>query len=168
MCLHQTSLLVHTEQWREIGNGYLVSSHGRVARFGKLCDGWVSERGYRYIEIAGKKFRLHRLVYETFNGLIPDGMVIDHVNSVKTDNRLSNLEAVTQRENVNRAMASGRYTGSPKKRSGFRHTTPEEREQIRAMKRRGLSKAEIVRITGRAKSLVEKVLKEASPCEGSR
>ena len=33
---------------------------------------------------------VHRFVYECFNGIIPDGKVIDHVNNIKDDNRLCN------------------------------------------------------------------------------
>ena len=36
----------------------------------------------------------HRFIYECFKGLIPDGKVIDHVNNIKDDNRLCNLQLV--------------------------------------------------------------------------
>lgn len=47
---------------------------------------------------------VHRLVFHAFNGIKPDH--IDHLNEVKTDNNLSNLEAVTPRENVHRYIKS--------------------------------------------------------------
>lgn len=43
---------------------------------------------------------VHRLVWETFIGKIPDGMEIDHINGDKTDNRLDNLQCVTHIENL--------------------------------------------------------------------
>ena len=42
-----------------------------------------------------KGYYVHRFVYECFNGLIPDGKVIDHVNNIKDDNRLCNLQLMS-------------------------------------------------------------------------
>lgn len=44
-------------------------------------------------------FNAHRLVYEAFVGLIPEGMQINHKNGIKDDNRPENLEVVTASEN---------------------------------------------------------------------
>ena len=41
-----------------------------------------------------KKNQVHRLIREAYNGLIPEGMVIDHINNNKHDNRLCNLRLV--------------------------------------------------------------------------
>ena len=54
---------------------------------------------------------IHRFVYEFFHGPIPEGLVIDHINGDKADNRLHNLEAVTQKENVARGAAQKLTTG---------------------------------------------------------
>lgn len=43
---------------------------------------------------------VHRIVYCWYNRIIPDGMVIDHVNNNKSDNRLENLQLLTPKENV--------------------------------------------------------------------
>lgn len=50
---------------------------------------------------------IHRLVYLAWHGSIPDGMEIDHVNGISTDNRPCNLEAVTHKENMRRAVEKG-------------------------------------------------------------
>jgi hypothetical protein len=42
----------------------------------------------------------HRLAYESCRGPIPEGFVIDHVDGDKTNNKLANLDCVTQRENL--------------------------------------------------------------------
>lgn len=42
----------------------------------------------------------HRCIWEAHVGPIPDGMEINHINGVKTDNRLLNLELCTKSENT--------------------------------------------------------------------
>lgn len=47
-----------------------------------------------------KRMMVHRLIWIWANGEIPDGLEINHRNGDKEDNRLSNLELVTRRENI--------------------------------------------------------------------
>ena len=47
------------------------------------------------------------LVLEAWIGPRPEGMVTNHKNGDKTDNRLENLEYVTQTENMKHACALG-------------------------------------------------------------
>lgn len=42
----------------------------------------------------------HRLMWESFVCPITKGMVIDHINADKKDNRLSNLQMITHGENL--------------------------------------------------------------------
>src|SRR5699024_2829267 len=41
----------------------------------------------------------HRLVAEAFIGEIPKGYVVNHINGIKHDNRIDNLEIITEKEN---------------------------------------------------------------------
>lgn len=87
---------------------YEVSDYGTVR---SLYDGKVKylknvkqPNGYERICLYNndkKYLMVHRLVYEAFNGQIPEGMQIDHVNGIKNDNRLVNLRCVTHKENMN-------------------------------------------------------------------
>lgn len=52
-------------------------------------------------EGSAKIYSVHRLVWSTFNGKIPDGMQVNHINEVKTDNRLINLNLMSSKENIN-------------------------------------------------------------------
>ena len=67
----------------------------------------------RYILKYGYKF-VHRVVYETFIGVIPDGYEIDHINAIRDDNRLKNLRCVTHKENTNNPLTIKHYSDANK------------------------------------------------------
>lgn len=47
-----------------------------------------------------KSFGVHRVVAAWHMGCVPDGMVVDHINNDSLDNRLENLQIITQAENT--------------------------------------------------------------------
>ncbi|MBM0275108.1 HNH endonuclease signature motif containing protein [Micromonospora tarensis] len=49
----------------------------------------------------------HRVIWEAEHGPLADGLTVNHLNGVKTDNRLANLEAVTQSDNMRHAYRTG-------------------------------------------------------------
>ena len=42
----------------------------------------------------------HRFVYEFWMGVVPNNLVVDHINGIKSDNRLTNLQAILQIDNI--------------------------------------------------------------------
>ena len=76
------------------------------------------------------KKRVHRLVWEAFNGVIEGRLEVNHKNLKRDDNRLENLALLTHRENVQHAFdvyrkdpASRQPAGSPGSYRGryFKH-----------------------------------------------
>ena len=57
-----------------------------------------------------KTYFVHRFVWECFNGQIPEGKVIDHINNIKDDNRLCNLQLMTQQQNCKKSAQARDYT----------------------------------------------------------
>ncbi|MCJ2709130.1 HNH endonuclease, partial [Escherichia coli] len=64
----------------------------------KKCSS-INSDGYLMIMINGKAYPAHRLAWLIVYGTMPDGF-IDHINRVRTDNRISNLRLVTHSENM--------------------------------------------------------------------
>jgi hypothetical protein len=61
--------------------------------------GFPNNMGYLLFSVGTKSYLIHRIVYESFHGLIEPGLVIDHIDGCRQNNELSNLQAITQREN---------------------------------------------------------------------
>jgi hypothetical protein len=110
------------EEWRDItGSKAQVSSFGRVRNLhGLVTTPSVHPGGYRYVQVDGKNHRVHRLVYEAFVGPIPAGEQIDHRDGDPSNNCVSNLESVTQAENMRRYFA----TNAHRKSSAYQQSKP--------------------------------------------
>ncbi|MDA7436471.1 HNH endonuclease [Synechococcus sp. AH-601-B19] len=57
---------------------------------------------YGYIQAdngCGKRVAIHRIIWTIINGDIEEGMVIDHIDRDKCNNKIENLRCVTQSEN---------------------------------------------------------------------
>ena len=65
-----------------------------------------------------KQYSSHRFVFECFYGLIEKNKQINHINSIRADNRIKNLEVVTASENCMKSAKNrnfGCYRKNPKK-----------------------------------------------------
>ena len=120
------------EVWKEVkgyDGKYAVSNYGSVKTLSRIVSNGYNNRMTterllkpqqkkdRYFKISlrsnGKSisYRIHRLVYETFVGPIEDGKVIDHIDSNRENNRVDNLQAISQRLNIIKANIT-RHTTS--------------------------------------------------------
>jgi hypothetical protein len=104
-------------------NGYFVSNMERVVGAkGNLLNASKSSSGYMIIGFYGNKKQrttsVHRAVIETFVGQIPENKNIDHIDGIKHNNKLSNLEMVTRSENQKRAYELGLVVGCKGTRNG--------------------------------------------------
>ena len=111
--------ILEKEIWKDIKGFegiYQVSNLGRVKSLEridalghrlkeKILKPHPNGNGYYNVGLCKnsvrKFYQVHRLVYEAFNGQIPEGLQVNHINEIKTDNRLENLNLMTPKENCN-------------------------------------------------------------------
>lgn len=114
------------ERWKPVvgfEGWYEVSDHGQVRRLqpgpgtqvGRILRNHPIPTGYLHVRLCVHSnpadLYVHRLVAEAFIGPRPRGLQINHINGNKTDNRPSNLEYVTQLQNMRHSFRPefGRY-----------------------------------------------------------
>ena len=99
------------EIWKEVKDyeGYKISNLGNVkSKTGRLLKPCKSANGYLVLGLGkGDKRKtksIHQLLAIAFLGHTPNGMklVVDHINGIKTDNRLINLQVITNRHNLSK------------------------------------------------------------------
>lgn len=78
---------------------------------GSIAGGVNRVHGYRYIRLAGKKYRSSRLVWLYLYGVWPT-KYLDHINRVRDDDRISNLREATASQNtMNTRLRSDNTSG---------------------------------------------------------
>jgi hypothetical protein len=94
---------------------------GECVRRNGRPTGSLSQKGYLRTTIGGREYRLHRLVWLWVHGEHPpEDMVIDHINGVKTDNRIANLRLATVCQNTAYALDDCERRNIVKDAKGFR------------------------------------------------
>ena len=91
-----------------------VFRDGRIHTLFKYKDGrekWtdraftLSQAGYPRVYLGSKKNNkvrhfVHNVIALCYLGEKPEGFQTDHINSIRTDNRLENLQYITQQQNI--------------------------------------------------------------------
>lgn len=71
---------------------------GKVKK-GQLAGSVDKQTGYLQIRLNYKLYFGHRLAWSMMTGLVPEGP-LDHINRVRSDNRLCNLRLTNNRKNA--------------------------------------------------------------------
>ena len=87
---------------------YAASKDGEIlnVKTGKILKKILTVNGYLTFNICDKKliktkaYYIHRFEWECIQGVIPEGFVIDHIDSVRTNNKIENLQLLTVSENI--------------------------------------------------------------------
>ena len=100
--------------------------------------GTICKNGYRMITINNRRVYEHRLVWEQHNGEIPKGYQIHHINGDKLDNRIENLEMISNSEHQKQHSKNNNFG---KDRIGIEPTNKtsiEIRNKIKQLRQAGM------------------------------
>jgi hypothetical protein len=138
------------ETWRTIKGypNYKVSNMGNVKSirgnilrpFDRAKNGHPLQRGYMTVHLCSKDVKgfdnwtVHSLVMQMFVGPRPDGMVINHKNGIRWDNRLENLEYCTQSYNRKQDFIMGRQSLAGEKNTQSKLTEDEVKQIVELYK----------------------------------
>ena len=124
---------------------YSVTTDGRVfsRKWGKFKELKPFDPGSGYLKVRlydhqgnKKTYFVHRLVMETFIGV--SDLMVNHIDGVKTNNKIDNLEYVTAKGNDTHARENNL--------KGKRYKlTPENIEEVIKLKEEGLSVIKIAK-----------------------
>lgn len=91
-------------------DGYVINIIKKVPMNGVKCNrGYMLCNVRKHGQSGHKAYQVHRFVWECHKGIIQEGKVIDHINNNKEDNRLCNLELMTQQKNSKKAAKDRDY-----------------------------------------------------------
>ena len=170
-----------TEQWKTIKEfpNYMISSNGRVwsktrivtgskgkyLKKGKILKQRTNTRGYSQLTLTNgpiqKSRSVHRLVAIAFLEKKKCKNDVNHINAIKTDNRVSNLEWVTYKENMVHARKLGlfkktKFYGGNSTNSKFKnHQIIEIRKKYESD---GISQEEWAEMYGTSQSNIQKIV----------
>ena len=105
-------IAIGREKWKDVVGSegrYKISDRGRVKSFalyksGRVLstklrkDGYVSI-GLIYLHGKRRTRSVHKIVADAFLGKCPEGKEVNHIDGIKSNNTLGNLEYVTKSEN---------------------------------------------------------------------
>lgn len=124
---------------RSVGHNVCFLNHRKCADFhrdGKLLKLTVNKQGYCVVGLydasikKAKLYKVHRLVAEAFIPNVENKPMIDHINTIKTDNRVENLRWCSQKENCNNPLTRERNKNRPKEVHEKMLATKREKQSI--------------------------------------
>ena len=89
---------------------YSITKNGNIlnTKTNRILKYVIDSSGYYQVNLynkgKSKKFLIHRLVAIYFIPNLENKPQVNHINGIKTDNRIENLEWNTSKENINHAL----------------------------------------------------------------
>ena len=125
------------EIWKTINAepNYEVSNTGKVRRKDSLHIKSLRFDRYGYLRVtlypSGKTYTIHRLVAKAFLDNFENKPQVNHKNGIKTDNKVSNLEWCTNKDNIIHAYDNNLITSCKGEKNAMAKLTDSQVIEIR-------------------------------------
>jgi len=92
---------------------YNIDEYGNIvnSKTGRILKQGKNQKGYCHVQLSdngySKTISVHKLVFINYIGEVPKGYEINHIDGNKENNNFKNLEIVTRKENMNKAVEVG-------------------------------------------------------------
>ena len=111
----------HIQVNAKTGNAYSIMSNTP-----KKPLGAKTKKGYLRTSFNNRGSKIyafiHRIIWISTHGIPPKGMYINHINGIKSDNRISNLELLSNSDNMKHAaslkLTKGGWKNAPRNKKG--------------------------------------------------
>lgn len=146
---------------------YLIRRSKRRSPTPTILKPRIGKRGYNSVVLWDnneyKTFAVHRLVMKAFSPDWNEELQVNHINAIKSDNRLVNLEMVTRSENMIHAYKMGlcSYHGSPRRGLPKARVNREQVLEIRELSKT-VNKSKIAKKFQISESQVRRICAETS------
>lgn len=138
-------------------DNYIINRDGTVySKLLKRNVGYSDHRGYRILTFnKNSKIQIHRLIWAVYgDSPLDETLVINHKNGIKSDNRIENLEQVTEQYNLQhkyRVLHHPAVKGNSK-------ITQEVANKIRDLHIKGISYSKLCKMFNVSKSTVSYIV----------
>lgn len=143
---------------------YEVSHNGEVRRVDRKAfrtlKPYKNTHGYLIVSLSlngqVKDYSVHSLVLKAFVGDCPDGLEINHINGVRDDNNLNNLEYVTRSDNhLHRTQVLRHGIGETNPMTSLKDI---EVDRIRGLYRDGLTQKQIAKMYSTTREVISRIV----------
>lgn len=138
-----------------VGHGYNRMKEETIKKFG------IHNKGYYQVQLCKERckrtFKVHRLVATAFCENKNNYEQVDHIDGNKLNNRVDNLEWVTNKENHNRKMKMGLNINLTGEKHGMNKYSKETVIQLYKKYLDGMKQTEIAEIFNVNKSTVNAI-----------
>jgi len=143
---------------------YSVTRDGRI--FSHRRNTWMKQqkdrKGYLQVVLTKDKkircFWAHRIVANTFIAPVEGKLYINHKNSVRSDNRVGNLEWCTMRENIIHGWKQGRTPVRGEKHPNTKITEKEVKAMRQEYKQGSVRQIDLAKKYGMSRPAVTNIL----------
>lgn len=102
-CIESTIYMINVEKVS------LINKHTK-----RILKMHVNHSGYAGVTLHKISHRFHCLIWEHCNGVIPEGLEIDHIDDNKLNNNISNLQLLTHQQNIAKSAKNRDYSFTKK------------------------------------------------------